>query len=659
MTAYLWAAAAVLAGIVAPGLAIAALCDRRAPAVTPERFTTIALAGGLSFWVLAARVLDRLGGLTRGGSITMLATVAVASVVVLVGPGRATLRAVASRDSARFSGWAFGSTLLGAAPLLKIVLDQRDALLGSTPWYYWSLIRQTITAGGTPGSAWEWGRRLPFLDDYPGFTPAVALLALPASSASLAAAHVAAAVAMLGAGLAVFLLVRALHGSRLGAALAVLLFFAADVFATKLVAIRPESAGYAFAILAPVLALEYFRTRERRVLALLAATFTALGLVHGIDWLFGGALLAAAIVTAIPGRAGLRRWLTAAVAVVVVTVAAWALAGVVLGGSLSGASSLGELPVKEAGEVDPTWQFAALVQGSPDPDPPSTGHLVSTSLDRGLRALGAPWFVALAALMVAGLIGRALVSGPQDRDIARRALVFLGVAALVTLVIALGFAVGWSTYVPRRTGFARVFQVALLLVPIGVGVVVSRFVDTTAQVATRAIAVAVTAGAVFVAFVYVHGRDRLDEIADQRPRRETLAALRDLDLPDDAVVLTNGYSEGLLAVVTGATGVLDGRAPYTDAPLLTRANTLLVQAKGVIDGSGAYLPCTGITHVLVATDGGRTLGMPAAFATDLAALDDRADLRLAGEGPNYRLYRVRDPDRPVAPNDPLECTSRS
>jgi hypothetical protein len=164
---------------------------------------------------------------------------------------------------------------------------------------------------------------------------------------------------------------------------------------------------------------------------------------------------------------------------------------------------------------------------------------------------------------------------------------------------------------------------------------------------------------VFVAFVYVHGRDRLDEIADQRPGRETLAALRDLDLPDDAVVLTNGYSEGLLAVVTGATGVLDGRAPYTDAPLLTRANTLLVQAKGVIDGSGAYLPCTGITHVLVATDGGRTLGMPAAFATDLAALDDRADLRLAGEGPNYRLYRVRDPDRPVAPNDPLECTSRS
>lgn len=656
MTAYLWASGAVLAGAVLPGVAIAALCDGRVAArLTPERFTAIALASGLSCWVLVSRLLDRLGGLTQGPAAVVLIVLAVLSVIAIVFPGRETLRSLASRDSATFAGWAFGSTLLGAAPLLRIVVERRDTLIGSTPWYYWSLIRQTVLAGGTPDRSWEWGRRLPFLDDYPGFTPAVALLALPGEAATLAAAHVVEIVAMIGAGLAAFLLVRALGGSRLGGALGALLFFAADVFATKFVSIRPESMGYVFALLVPVIALEFFRTRDRRLLAVLAATFAALGLVHGIDWLFGATLLAGACVAAVPARADLRRWLGAVTAVAVVTVGAWLLAGLLLGGSLSGASSLGDLPEIENG-IDPTWRFAQVVQGSPNPDPPSIGRLVQTSFDRGLRSLGAPWFVGFAAVVLAVLVARAFAAGPQDRASARRTLAFVAVTTVLTLVVALGFAIGWTTYVPRRTGFARVFQVALLLVPISAGVAVSRFVDTPSRVAQRAVLVTAGVATVFVGFVLVHGQSRLDGVAEQRPGDEVLGALRTRRVAPDDVILTNGYSEGMLTVLTGARGVLDGRAPYTDAPVLARANDLLARASRFFaapDADDAALPCRGVDYVLVATEAGKTLGMPSALPLDAVALDRRDDLALIAAGPGYRLYRVRAGARD--PETPYDC----
>jgi hypothetical protein len=210
------------------------------------------------------------------------------------------------------------------------------------------------------------------------------------------------------------------------------------------------------------------------------------------------------------------------------------------------------------------------------------------------------------------------------------------------LAIAMTFIVGWTTYVPRRTGFARLFQVALLLVPLGAGVAVSRLVDTPARRAAQAILVAGGATALFVAFIAVRGQSRLDDIAGQRPSAAELGALRKVREPGD-IVLTNGYSEGLVPVVTGTRGVLDGRAPYTDAPLLDRANTLLARSSRFFRdplARGAPLPCRGIQYLLVSQDSGRTLGMPSAFPTDSVGLDQRRDLRLVGTGPGFRVYRV-------------------
>jgi hypothetical protein len=669
MAAYIEAIATVIAWIVLPGIAIAAVLDRRlGDGVKPERFFTVALAAGLSVWVIGARVLDLAGGLTRSATITVTIALAVAGVAASVTIGRPTLRALRTREAAAVAGWGAGSTLVGAAPLMGIVIGQRDALINSTPWYYWNQVRQTVAAHGTPDWTYEWGRWVGFLDAYPGFTTATTVVAIVSGTKTLAAAIVVTIVAMLAGGLALFLLVRMLGGGHAGAAFGVLLFFAFEVFSSKLSALRPESLGYAFALLCAALVLEYVRTGHVRVLVVLGFTFAGLAQVHGIDWLFGCGLVAAAFFAAYPlarspeqGRRRLRldarRWLGRGLLVAVVTLGAWGLANVALASNLSGASDLGGLPKIHQG-VDPTWEFAALAQGNPGSSPPSVSDLLTNSLQRGFRGLGWPWFAVVAGLALALLLARAFVGPPtRTRAQARRALVFLLVASAIALAASFFFSINWSTYVPRRTGFARLLQVALLLVPIGAGLALSFLPWGERPVVRRRIAA--VAGAIALAFglfITIHGQKALDGRADQRPLAVTLGALRDLGLRPDDVVLTNVYSEGIVPVTTGAKGVLDGRAPYADAKLLGRSNALLARARTFMKSptSGAPLPCTGIDYVLVATDGRWSLGSPFVFATDFDGLRTRPDLEFVSEAPGFQLYRVKDPA--ASGDGTLDCT---
>lgn len=95
MLAYVEAIATAIAWIVLPGVAIASVFDRKVGAVLkPDRFFTMALASGLSVWVVGARVLDLAGGLTRGATISVTIALAVVSVAVTIAAGRPTLRAL-------------------------------------------------------------------------------------------------------------------------------------------------------------------------------------------------------------------------------------------------------------------------------------------------------------------------------------------------------------------------------------------------------------------------------------------------------------------------------------------------------------------------------------------------------------------------------------
>ena len=264
----------------------------------------VAVASGVAIWVLASRLIVRAGLLSAGPVVLATLALGIGSVVVLVGPGRGTVRELWSRAGLHFAAWAGGSMLLSALPLLRLIADRRDAFTSSTSWYYWSLVRQTVAAHGNPTHSLEWGTRVPFLDDYPGFTAASGILGVVAGTSTLAAARVVMLVALLTAGLSVFLLVRALGGTQAGAAVATVLFFGVEIFVQKMASFRPESFGYCLAFLLPALALDWLDRREWGVLAVLAGAFAALGQVHGIDWMLGGILLAGAVVAAADRCAG-------------------------------------------------------------------------------------------------------------------------------------------------------------------------------------------------------------------------------------------------------------------------------------------------------------------------------------------------------------------
>ncbi len=336
----------------------------------------------------------------------------------------------------------------------------------------------------------------------------------------------------------------------------------------------------------------------------------------------------------------------------------WLAASFVSGSGLSGGSKLGGLPKIHDG-VDPTMQFERLasgVTGSLDSDATT---LARRSLARGAMGLGWPWLLAFAVALVVLLVATAVwAKSASSRARAGRVLVVLAVALACVVAVSIAFGLGWDTYVPRRTGWTRMFQVSTVLVPLAAAIVASMGRSSSRRL-FRIVPPAIGIGiAVLVLF---HGMGTWNAtLALWQPPSDTVAALSALDLPSDAVVLTNGYSEGEVQLTAGGTGVLHGRAPYTEAPLLDRANALLAKSQAFFatpNGPGVSLPCDGITHVLVAVDGDWRLGTSQVFPTDLVALDARPDLHRVATGPGFVLYTV-DAGPPSA-TPTLRCSSAS
>ena len=156
---------------------------------------------------------------------------------------------------------------------------------------------------------------------------------------------------------------------------------------------------------------------------------------------------------------------------------------------------------------------------------------------------------------------------------------------VVTLVglggIAAILALGWSSYVPRRTGSSRLVQEMTLLVGplVACGLacltaLVGRRAGQTWQMALCAFLVVASCG-----LGTFHSARVETTLQHQRPQPSDVSALQGLGLSSGSVVLTNAYTEGYVPQVMGATGLLDGRAPYTYPSVLTRANRLLREAK--------------------------------------------------------------------------------
>ncbi len=662
---FLGISALLLGWGVLPGLAIAAIATRpgagapstadRLPVerarrskpfgpldvtTSPDRFLTLALAAGLSTWALGGAALVRLGALTEGPVVVGAAVLAALSGFVIVGPGRESWRRLAPAEAIGSGSWALAATIVGATPILGIAWARKDSFISPTPWYYWNLVTQVVAEHGIPAYSLEWGRRVPFLDDYPGFTGGTGLLTTATGVGGYAAAHAVEGIAVVALGLSTFLLARALGATRPAAAAGTILAFALDVFASKLIAFRPEALGYAFALLVPAVACWWFRERGIGTLCVMALVFVAGSQVHAIDWLLGCALLSGVVAAGVLGR-GWRKRVVPALGLCAAAGGAWLVAGVAAGNALSGGSKLATVPVVRDG-IDPTLRFQNLVTAGASVTRADSVSLVRESLERGLLGLDWPWLAACSIVLLVALVATALLSrSTTTADRATRFLVVVAVAVVVVVVVSVGFTVRWDTYVPRRTGWSRLAQLSLVVVAIAAAIAVSAGSTSSRRWLRLG---PPTLGLIVALGALGHGLSvRSGPLSAGQPSSETVAALSTLELPGRALVLTNSYSEGEVTTTAGGTGVLFGRAPYTEARLLDRANALLASSQRFFaepNGPASSLPCRGITHVLVAVDREWRLGTPLVFPTDLAGLDARTDLRRVASGPGFVLFAV-------------------
>jgi hypothetical protein len=645
---------AALLWIGLPGAALGALACRRArPDDTADRFLGVALVGGLSVWLLGAEILAKVGELGEGVTWVVGGSLAAVAVVVLVGPGRAGLGAAFAPGERGTLLLAPAAALAGALPLLGHLVANRQTLAQPTPWYYWQQVRETVATRGVPEWSFEWARRVPFLDDYGAFTAGTALLATAGGNdQGIAAALAVQALTLAAAGLALFLLARVWGATRFAAAVAVIAFFALDVYVAKLSSFRPEASAYALAFLGACFARRWLDGRRPGDLVVTGLALLTLGQVHGIVWLFAICLVGATVLAGTRLAGGVRRALVTVGLLVGVVVGAWLLGGLVLGGHLSGFTKLGGLPEVQGGR-DPTWVFQAqtavpALTGAP----PTIARIVQGSLKRGFLGLTWHWHAVAGALLLGALVVAAVTGDPKRRETATRCIVFVLAAYAAVLAVGAWFTVAWETYVPRRTGYGRLLQIVVVLLPITAAVAASLPSRPRTRVVAT-VAFAALAGAAFV-----HGLDRVDAYAAQRPADGRLGALRDLDLPRDSLILANSYTEGYLRSVVGAPGMIEGRAPYTQARLLDRANRLLGDARRFFASPSATraIPGTGghgerPTHVLVATDPSWVLGTLYVLPTDVDALDERRDLRLEQVGDGFRLYRVVEDEAATSASD--------
>jgi hypothetical protein len=257
----------------------------------------------------------------------------------------------------------------------------------------------------------------------------------------------------------------------------------------------------------------------------------------------------------------------------------------------------------------------------------------------GDSAANAPeWLFRGAALAAVVGLGIALMV-QLDRPTARLAIVTVVLVAGCAAVVAY-FALGWDTYVPRRTGARRVLALLPTIVPVVLAVLVSRR-DRRVRMGFVSVWIGVAA------VVAVSSWSLLPRWRAAQPSTAGLAALRSLELHPGDTVLTNGYSEGFVpAVLDGASGLLDGRAPYTDGPLLARANRLLGDAMAFFAEPMVrreILTRYEVDYVLVSPTP-RAIGFGHPFAVAPDQLSTLSELRMVRQSPSFTLYRVVDGD---------------
>ncbi len=677
-------ASAVVATIVAvllfllPGMALG-------PLILPGASTPLARIGraaGVSLLVVlvGCTVLASLGLLT-GASVVVL-TAGASALGFLVRRPRWRTPALRGRRRAWWVAAAAGTALALILIVIPSHLGVRPELLprSSTTFYYLHLAQATADLGAFPAQLGEWGALRPFPTDYLPVTAhtAGALLLLPGDQ--LVRLEVYRVVVLCLALLFAALLFRRWVSGWTALAGAILLLGTVRLD-QKFDGYRPETVALVLALFTLWVADRALVERDRRLVALAIVGAAVVFLGHAEVFL----ILAPALVGIgiarflVPGLAA-RRLAVPGLAVAIVAgglvlgaASGWALTGEsrVLGYLVGGAppdlvaarGRPGEIPAGWTFTDDPTWDFytasvAPRLNGTPPPDAFTDSQLLPRSMLLiwpGLDGRTRSGLAVLGALVVAPFLAWPFLD-------ARRRRFLLGWAVFGGLLIAgsiVLFALS-DTYVPQRTAGRRLMPY-LLLVPVVAMTALLWILGRLSAPAWRALvpsrgrAVAAGLALALLTTGAVSASPRGDAAVDERdpalsPAGYDAYRWMAAELPADARILANAYTDGAIAAVTGRLGIVDGRAVYLEDPaFLDEATSLSLGARVVFGtpasaGAATYLARERVSHLLVATVGpnGTDLGGYLLFATDVEAIraDPRFKVVREFEGGRLLLFQV-------------------
>jgi hypothetical protein len=656
-----------------PGMALG-------PVVLPGASNPLARVGraaGVSLLVglIGCTVLASLGVLS-GPSVVAL-TVGATGLGVLLRRPRWRMPVMRGRRRAWWVAAAAGTALALVLIVIPSHLGVRPDLLprSSTTWYYLHLAQATADLGAFPAQLGEWGALRPFLTDYLPVTAhtAGALLLLPGDQ--LARLEIYRVIVLALAVLFATLLFRRWVSGWTALAGAILLLGTARLD-QKFDGYRPETVALVLALFTLWVADRALVERDRRLVALAMVGAAVVFLGHAEVFL----ILTPALVGIglarflVPGLAA-RRLAVPGLAVAIVAAgmvlgaaSGWALTGEsrVLGYVVGGAAPdpvaargrPGEIPAGWTFTDDPTWDFytasvAPRLAGMPPPDAFTDSQLLPRSMLLiwpGLDGRTRSGLAVLGALVMAPFLAWPFLD-------ARRRRFLLGWAVFAGLLIAgsiVLFALS-DTYVPQRTAGRRLMPY-LLLVPVVAMTALLWIVGRLAAPAWRALLPgrgrAIAAGlalAVLTTGAVSASPRAVDATGDEREAALSPAGYDTYrwmatQLPVDARILANAYTDGAIAGVARRMGIVDGRAVYLEDPAFLAESTSLCLGARVVfgtpaaPGAGEYLDRERVTHLLVATAGpnGTDLGGYLLFATDVEAI--RAD-------PRFRLVRDFDDGR--------------
>jgi hypothetical protein len=585
-------------------------------------------------------------GLTATWSWAWDGLVAAASVVVLLLPRyRGRLGGACGPALRRFAE----VTVVGAVvfvPLGWVIASTTWSPLGSTPWYYYGLARQVAEAGSIPSTSIEFGAATPFLNDYHLFTTGTAMLLTQYGGGPITVVNTVALLSALFLALGMTALTSTLGAGRVAALCSVPIALAVGIGPQRLVAYRAEGFALGLAVLLAALGIDWLRSGDRRSLIGAVVLAATLSQVHGIAALTGGVMVTAAALVLLLRGPRRRQLIRAAIALGAL------LLGVLVVGLVfreaSGTVHAGGL-ADRGGIADPTWEFFRAARDRPPSVPPSNWALVQVTL-KVLYDWQKWWFVPVLVLALVGL-WRARRQPPAREVVGFTLLSLLGLG-----VVAAVFALGWQGYVPRRTGASRLIaDMSLLgppLVAIGLegliagGSALPRTGPSRPARGPRAVLAVVL---VLLTALGLKTMTRFGDYFDgQRPTRAQLAVWQAIPATSSDVILSNAYTEGFIPDTTGAAGLLDGRAPYTFADQLARANRLFREAADFYDDPAShwsFLAANHVTWVVVGDRGTHSLGTGNMWSTpaDPGVLRACSGLRQTASTEGLTVFKVVDP----------------